>query len=135
MARKRNNRQVLVSRGGRQQNRSNQSRNINQFRSNRPPRNNLQNTNRNKPSGMLIFMIIIALIAFVIGAGVGVSLSIEKEDDNSEPVFQNVTEKMVINITNNTVSSNSTSIQNSSSNASSTSTQNSSNAHHNIIYV
>ena len=116
MARRRNEKQVLVPRGGRQQRRSRKTRKVNQFRPNRPPGygNNRRNTNRSKPSGMLVFIMIIALVAFVIGAGVGVSLNLENEAENSEPAFQNVTEQMVINITNNSPSSNSLATQSSS---------------------
>lgn len=55
-----------------------------------------------KSSGTLMFIVIIALVAFVIGAGIGVSLSFDDGNDG-QPHFENVTEEMTKNITANEV--------------------------------
>ena len=61
-------------------------------------RNNSRNYNRNNPrnkrkrSGLTVFLMILALVAFVIGAGIGISLSFDDGDDG--PHWVNVTEEM-----------------------------------------
>lgn len=49
-----------------------------------------------------MFIVILALVAFVIGAGIGVSLSFDNGDD-SQPHFENVTKEMTENVTPNEV--------------------------------
>ena len=44
-----------------------------------------------------MFLVILALVAFVIGAGMGVSLSFDDGDDG-QPHFENVTEEMTKNV-------------------------------------
>ena len=98
MKRRKNDRQVLIPRN----NRSSGSRNP---RRNKPPlmyRSQTRNTGRNtanKPSGLLVFAMIIALIAFIIGAGVGVSLNMNVTTDEDAPHYQNVTKEMTTNVT------------------------------------
>ena len=61
-------------------------------------RNKSRNYNRNNPrnkrkrSGLTVFLMILALVAFVIGAGIGISLSFDDGDDG--PHWVNVTEEM-----------------------------------------
>jgi hypothetical protein len=49
-----------------------------------------------------MFLVIIALVAFVIGAGIGVSLSFDDGSDD-QPHFENVTEEMTKNVNNSSV--------------------------------
>ena len=53
---------------------------------------------KRKTSGFLVLIMVIALVSFVIGAGIGVSLSFE---DNTEPPhIENVTEEMTTGLNN-----------------------------------
>ena len=60
-------------------------------------RNNYRTRKQRKTSGFLILTMIIALLAFVIGAGIGVSLSLDDGSDNGDDgaSFQNVTYEMM----------------------------------------
>lgn len=49
-----------------------------------------------------MFLVILALVAFVIGAGMGVSLSFDDGSD-SQPHFENVTKEMTKNVNNSSV--------------------------------
>lgn len=60
-----------------------------------------------KNEGKFIVIIIISLVAFTIGAGVGISLGMGNMDpvsnmSNNSTHMENVTEKMTTNLTNNT---------------------------------
>ena len=48
-----------------------------------------------------MFIVILALVAFVIGAGIGVSLSFD--DSTEQPHVENVTEEMTKNVNNSSV--------------------------------
>lgn len=83
----------ILSRGGNRSSRSNWNRlnDRNRFNGRNPPKP------RNKK--MVLFMIM-ALVAFIIGAGVGVSLTFENEQP--EVHVENVTVEMTTNLTNDT---------------------------------
>lgn len=49
-----------------------------------------------------MLLVILALVAFVIGAGMGVSLSFDDGSDD-QPHFENVTKEMTKNVNNTTV--------------------------------
>lgn len=59
---------------------------------NRPRRQRRQS----KWGNATVFLIILALVAFVVGAGIGVSLSLDKGDEG--PHWQNVTDEMTTNL-------------------------------------
>lgn len=71
---------------------------------NRGPRNpvNRRPKHQRKSSGTLMLIVIIALVAFVIGAGIGVSLSFD-DGSSDQPKFENVTDEMTKNVNNSTV--------------------------------
>ena len=101
MRRKEDDKRVLRSGNGRQNNSKRRfGRNKNKF-NNRPPKSRVQRNRRpkkpRKSSGTLMFLVILALVAFVIGAGMGVSLSFDDGDDG-QPHFENVTEEMTKNV-------------------------------------
>ena len=54
--------------------------------------------NKSKRSGITVFLMILALIAFVIGAGIGISLSFDDGDDG--PQWVNVTKEMTSDLNN-----------------------------------
>lgn len=60
------------------------------------PRNRY-NRKKRKTSGTFILIVVLALIAFVIGAGIGVSLSFDDGSDEG-PHYENVTSEMTKNI-------------------------------------
>lgn len=79
-------------------------------RNNRPPvnrrrRRSFNSNNQNKASKRTMLFIIIALIAFVIGAGIGISMAIggDSDDLGDEESFENVTVEMTSNLNNTTV--------------------------------
>lgn len=102
MARKKDDKRVLRSGNGRQ---NNQRRKIRRRNSNfnRPampkPQNNRRTLKKRKTSGFIVLMMIIALAAFVIGAGIGVSLSFDDGHDDG-PQFENVTDEMTTGLNN-----------------------------------
>jgi hypothetical protein len=106
MRRRKDDKRVLRSGNGRQ-NTSNRKfgRNKSKF-VNRPsaPRKQRQRKPKHprKSSGTLMFIVILALVAFVIGAGIGVSLSFDN-DDSSQPHYENVTKEMTENVSANEV--------------------------------
>ena len=53
-------------------------------------------SNPSKWGNAIVFLIILALVAFVVGAGIGVSLSLDDGDDG--PHWQNVTDEMTTNL-------------------------------------
>ena len=85
MRRKKDNKRVLVS--PRDTRRQNQKR---QMRRNPPKK-------KKKSSGITLFLMIFALLAFVIGAGIGISLSFDDGHDDG-PHFENVTKEMTTNL-------------------------------------
>ncbi|AMD17085.1 hypothetical protein TL18_03030 [Methanobrevibacter sp. YE315] len=83
MRRKKDNKRVLIPR--------------NQMNAHQNQRN--ARKKKKKGSGKLLFLMILALVAFVIGAGIGISFTL---DDSSEGAhWENVTEEMT-NLSNNT---------------------------------
>ena len=62
-----------------------------------------RNGRKKKTNGMLVLVMIIALVGFVIGAGIGVSLSLDAgDDDNNETQkIVNVTKQMLNNSSSN----------------------------------
>lgn len=101
MRRKKDNKRVLRSGNGRQNTSKRKfGRNKNKFNtrpaSPRNPRNRRPKKQR-KSSGTLMFIVIIALVAFVIGAGIGVSLSFDDGNDG-QPHYENVTKEMTKNV-------------------------------------
>lgn len=98
MRRNKDDKRVLRSGNGRQNTSKRKiRRNKNSF-NNRPaiPRapKNRRNRKKRKTSGFLVLIMIIALLAFVIGAGLGVSLSFDNDDGDDAPQFENVTKEM-----------------------------------------
>lgn len=107
MRRKKNDKQVLKPRYNRSSNnnrkklklrRNNRSNDFNPRYSRNPRRMHKQN----KTSRTTLIFIIIALIAFVIGAGAGVSMALGGGDD-AKPHFENVTSEMTAHVNNTTV--------------------------------
>ena len=79
MRRKKDNKRVLVSpRDNRQKN---SRRKIRRSSSNPIPRSNPRN--KTKRSRRTVFLMILALLAFVVGAGIGISLSFDKAQCNT----------------------------------------------------
>ena len=97
MRRKKDDKRVLVSprdnrknAGKRQKIRRNRNRPINNA-------NNYNNVKKSKTSKITLFLMIFALVAFVVGAGLGIFWNIE--DNNHEaPQWINVTEEMTTNL-------------------------------------
>jgi hypothetical protein len=92
MIRKKDDKRVLVSpRDSRQNNsrrkRLRRSRNNSMSRRNPMPRNNPKK--KSARSGITVFLMILALLAFVIGAGIGISMSFDNGDDDG-PHWVNV---------------------------------------------
>ena len=56
---------------------------------------------RGKTSKVTLLFIILVLIAFVIGAGIGISMALGAFDEDNEPHFQNVTHEMTDNLSKN----------------------------------
>ena len=99
MRRNKDDKRVLRSGNGRQNNTSKRKvrrrSNKNNF-NNRPvmsrgPKN--RRKNKRKTSKAVMLVMIVALVAFVIGAGIGVSLSFDDGSDD-QPQFENVTKEM-----------------------------------------
>ena len=61
----------------------------------RKPRNPKR---KKKSNGKLVLVMIVALIAFVIGAGIGVSLTFEENTVDEGPHYENVTKEMTSNL-------------------------------------
>ena len=95
MRRKKDNKRVLVSpRDNRQKN---SRRKIRRSSSNPIPRSNPRN--KTKRSRRTVFLMILALLAFVVGAGIGISLSFDNGDDDG-PHWVNVTKEMTTDVNN-----------------------------------
>lgn len=99
MRRKKDDKRVLRSGNGRQNNSKRKFRrkknnfNSRPVMSRNPPKR--RNRQKRKTSGFLVLIMIIALAAFIIGAGIGVSLSFDDGDSGDDaPKFENVTKEM-----------------------------------------
>lgn len=88
MRRKKDDKRVLVSPRDNRQKTSRRQRRM-------KPRNNTRN--KNKRSGLTVFLMILALAAFVIGAGIGISMSFDDGNDDG-PHWVNVTKEMTTNL-------------------------------------
>ncbi len=107
MRRKKDDKRVLRPGNGHQSTsrlkrmRMNNNRNNRSFLSNNRNRSNRNRPNgnrkRSKSNNKLVFFMIFALVAFVIGAGIGVSLSLD-DGSSDEPHFENVTKEMTTNL-------------------------------------
>ena len=95
MRRKKDDKRVLVSPGDNRQ--KNSRRKIRRSSSNPIPRSNPRN--KTKRSRRTVFLMILALLAFVIGAGIGISLSFDNGDDDG-PHWVNVTKEMTTDVNN-----------------------------------
>ncbi len=84
MRRKKDDKRVLVSP---RDNRQKTSRRQKRMKPTRNPKN------QHKRSGRTLFLVILALVAFVIGAGIGISLSFDNGSSDG-PHWINVTEEM-----------------------------------------
>ena len=93
MRRKKNDKRVLIS--PREQRKKN-NRNLPKI----PRRNNnaRHNVNKSKRNGITVLIMILALVAFVIGAGIGISLNFEDNSQDDGPHWVNVTEEMTTNL-------------------------------------
>jgi len=109
MKRSKDDKRVLRSGNGRQQNSMQRKRTGRKLLPRRQNRNNARSypVNSRKPrnpkrkkksNGKLVFVMIVALIAFVIGAGIGVSLTFEEETVDEGPHYENVTKEMTSNL-------------------------------------
>ena len=99
MRKRKNNKQVLIPRNNYN---SNQRYKRNKgFSPIQARENRYRRKNQRKNNGMLVFLMIIALIGFVLGAGVGVSLNLEDTSDDDAPAIVNVTKEMIkdVNVT------------------------------------
>lgn len=76
------------------------SRNNRSYGNNRPYPNSYGGNQRKPRSKMTIFILILMLVAFIIGAGVGITFSLDDGED-SGPHYENVTVEMTTNVTNN----------------------------------
>ena len=92
--------------------RKNNDKRVLKPRHNRPPANKMKrrrrpynSNNANKASKRTMLFIIIALISFVVGAGIGISMAIGgvSDDEGAEESFDNVTVEMTSNLNNTTV--------------------------------
>ena len=103
MRRKQDDKRVLRPGNGRQNTskrkirRSHKRDSINRQLVSRRQSNNRRPKKQRKRSGAFVFMMIVALVAFVIGAGVGVSLSFDDGSDDG-PHYENVTKEMTSNL-------------------------------------
>lgn len=108
MRRKNDDKRVLRAGNGRQQNSRGKrirrkgnrqvfSRKNNARQPFSAPNNNPRRRRKKaKTNNKLVFLMIFALVAFVIGAGIGVSLSFDNGDDG--PKYENVTKEMTQNL-------------------------------------
>jgi hypothetical protein len=104
MSRKKDNKRVLIPRGKRQSGSMRKRRNDYNSMPVQPRRNDYFHSGgygrhqpqKKKPNGVLIAAVIIALIAFIIGAGIGVSLSFDAPiiKDSPSQHYENVTGQM-----------------------------------------
>ncbi len=102
MRQKKDDKRVLRPGNGYQSTSRLKRRRMNNHGNDRPFRyNNRNQPNRNrkksKSNNKLVFFMIVALVAFVIGAGIGVSLSLD-DGTSDEPQFENVTKEMTTNL-------------------------------------
>ena len=104
MRRNKDDKRVLRSGNGRKNNSSRMKirrGNDNKLK-NRPVMRRNPHTGRarkkRKSSKTLMAVMIIALVAFVIGAGIGVSLSFDNGDADEGPHYENVTKEMTSNL-------------------------------------
>ena len=104
MRRNKDDKRVLRSGNGRKNNSSRMKirrGNDNKLK-NRPVMRRNPHTGRarkkRKASKTLMAVMIIALVAFVIGAGIGVSLSFDNGDADEGPHYENVTKEMTSNL-------------------------------------
>ncbi len=106
MRRKKDDKRVLIP-GNSPKHVSNRNKNKRRFSRNQNTRNNRNNRiNRNnrydaKPkkqrSKLTLFLMILALVGFVVGAGIGISLSFDDGSDDG-PHIVNVTKEMTTNL-------------------------------------
>ena len=68
----------------------------------RNSRNPRRAPKQNKTSKATLILMIVALLAFVIGAGAGISMALGSDDD-SEPHYENVTVEMTTHLNNTSV--------------------------------
>ena len=102
MRRKKDDKRVLRAGNGQQKSsrkirRRNNARKFSQPK--RPPINNRRPKPKRKANKSLVLIMIVALIAFVIGAGIGVSLCFDDGADEG-PHYKNVTKEMTSNLNN-----------------------------------
>lgn len=88
MRRKKDDKRVLISP---RENRKKTSRRQKRMKPTHNTRNN------HKRSGRTVFLMILALLAFVIGAGIGISMSFDDGSDDG-PHWVNVTKEMTTNL-------------------------------------
>lgn len=98
MRRNKDDKRVLRSGNGRQNPPKRKIRRNNKSIKNRHMMSRTPQNRRSRPkrktSGFLVLIMIIALAAFVIGAGIGVSLSFDDGSGDDAPQFENVTKEM-----------------------------------------
>ena len=102
MRRKRDDKRVLRPGNGQQtSSRRKRKRNNNrQFfsKNQNQPRAPRRQKKKRKTNNKLVFLMILALVAFVIGAGIGVSLSFDDGTPDDTPKYENVTKEMTSNL-------------------------------------
>lgn len=100
MRRKKDNKRVLVSpRDNRNHPKSRRRRNNrNSHKSGYGRNNHNPYQKKKKTSKLTLFLMIMALLAFVVGAGIGISLSFDSGHDDEGPHYENVTKEMTTNL-------------------------------------
>ena len=96
MSRKKDDKRDLISPRDNRQKRSKRQR-IRRNNRNPPMKSSRRNHPPHKRSGITVFLMILALVAFVIGAGMGIALSFDDGSDD-EPHIENVTKEMTTNL-------------------------------------
>ena len=105
MRRKKDDKQVLIPRNRpknnkrrRRSNKRHRKLNNRQMPNNRQRMPNNRQRKKRKTSGITLTLMIIALVAFIIGAGIGISLSFEEKAPDEGPHYENVTDEMTTNL-------------------------------------
>ncbi len=81
---------------------SRRSNKIKRQRSNRQPVPTMQKKRKKQRSGKTIALMIMVLVAFVLGAAIGITLALDNGDEDEGPQYENVTVEMTSNLTNTT---------------------------------
>ena len=101
MRRKKDDKRVLRPGNGQQKKSKRRLRRNNARKFKQPKRPPINNNRRNRPkrkaNKSFVLIMIIALVAFVIGAGIGISFCLDDGSDDG-PHYENVTKEMTTNL-------------------------------------